>query len=591
MRATIPELLLPDRDRGFERVDQEPGRLERRPAMGGRNGDNDRRLTQQDPPLAMPEDDSGEIGPSQSRLLGERLETRNNFLAIGLVVDVNDAVGVIGVVAYQAVEQHHSAALGATQPLVRDPYIKHMMRECDPVVDVGRRNGHRPIVVGGAVADAGHPTNVGGMSPHMPDDESGDDIGNDIGNEAGNQNGVGPHPHPDDRLWRHPSETTGRGAGTDPITVPSSTSGATSDLLGDNARNLRSGRSLVLPLVLIALVLGSGLTMVVLSVVGAFDPPPARVVIEKVETSTEANLTTSEVVDRIRPTVVRVETTRGAATISATGVIYRSDGYVLTTADAVAGADSVLVITTDGRSFPAKIVGVDAADDIAVLSIDTPDVQPAVLGHPDELAPGEAVLALSLDTSVTAPTASAETITDTGRRLDTVGGSTLHDMIAADGAGIAFDDGVLCSDTGAVLGIFTTRSADPAATANGNADLAHARFATPIDYAVEVADAIVRTGVARVPWLGVMSDDLDSTTTARLGRAGTILTDVATDGPADAAGLQVGDIIVSIDESPVSSSTSLVVTLRSHEVGDSVTIAYIRDGAQRVTTTTLGNRP
>jgi len=591
LRAAIPELLLPDRDRGFEGVDQEPGRLECRAAMGGGNGDHDRRLAQQNPPLSMPENDSGEVGPSQARLLGERLETGNDFLAIGLVVDVNDPVGVIGVVAHQAVEQHHSTALGATQPLVRDPNIKDMMRERDPVVDVGRRYGHRPIVVGGAVADAGHPTNVWGMSPHMPDDESGDDLGNDLGDEAGNQNGVGPHPHPDDRLWRHPSETARRAGGTDSISDPSSNSGATSDLLGDSAQSVRSGRSVVLPLVLIALVMGSGLTMVVLSVVGAFDPPPARVVIEKVETSTGANLTTSEVVDRIRPTVVRVETTRGGAATSATGVIYRSDGYVLTTADAVAGADSVLVITTDGRSFPAKIVGVDAADDIAVLSIDAPDVQPAVLGHPDELAPGEEVLALSVDTSVTAPTTSAETITDTGRRLDALGGSTLHDMIAADGPNAAFDDGVMCSDTGAVLGIFTTRNADPAATANGGADLERVRFATPIDYAVEVADAIVRTGVARVPWLGVMSDDLDSTTTARLGRTGTILTEVAVDGPADAAGLLVGDIIVSIDESPVSSSTSLVVTLRSHEVGDSVTITYIRDGAQRVTTTTLGNRP
>ena len=587
LRAAIPELFLPDRDRGFEGVDQEPGRLERRAAMGGGNGDNDGGLAQQDPAFAMPENDSGEVGPPEARLIGERLETGNNFLAVGLVIDMDDTVGVVGVVAHQAVEQHHSAALGASQPLVCDPNIKDMMRKCDPVVDVGRRYGHRPIVVGGAVADAGHPTNLERMSPQTPDNEDGDDSRD----AAGEQDGLGPHPHPDDRLWRHPSETTGRVIGTDPNKDFASNSNAASDLLGDSARSRRSGRSVVLPLVLIALVLGSGLTMVVLSVVGAFDPPPARIVIEKVETSTATNLTTSEVVDRIRPTVVRVETTRGAATTSATGVIYRSDGYVLTTADAVAGADSVLVIATDGRSFPAKIVGVDTADDIAVLSIDAPDVQPAVLGHPDELALGEPVLALSLDTSVTDPTTSAETIADTGRRLDTVGGSTLHAMIAADGTGAAFDDGVLCSDTGAVLGIFTTRAADPTATANGSADLAHARFATPIDYAVDVADAIVRTGVARVPWLGVMSDDLDSTTTARLGRAGTILTDVAADGPADAAGLQVGDIIVSIDESPVSSSTSLVVTLRSHEVGDSVTVAYIRDGAQRITTTTLGNRP
>ncbi|CAB4322798.1 unannotated protein [freshwater metagenome] len=88
-----------------------------------------------------------------------------------------------------------------------------------------------------------------------------------------------------------------------------------------------------------------------------------------------------------------------------------------------------------------------------------------------------------------------------------------------------------------------------------------------------------------------MSDDLDSITTARLGRSGTILSEISADGPADVAGLEVGDVVVSIDDSPISSATSLVVALRSREVGDSVTISYIRDGAQRVTTTILGNRP
>ena len=551
--------------------------------MRRRNRDNDGGLSQHDPAFAMPENDSDEIGPTQARLLDECLHPGNHFLGIGLVIDMRDPRRALGVITNQAVEHHDSTTLRATQPLVRDPHIKRMVRKCDPCGDVGRRYGHPSIVVGGAVTDAGHPTIVDRMPPDLPD--------NNFGDEAGDGNEFGAHPHPDDRLWRHPSESQGQSDRTDSARNPESRNATINDGREPLRSMVRSGPSVLLPLALIALVLGSGLTLAALSVVGAFDPPPARIVVEKIETNTDANLTTSEVVDRVRPTVVRIETTRGGVVSSGTGVIYRSDGYVLTTADAVARADSVLVITTDGRSAPARVVGIDFTDDIAVLSTNLTDIESAVLGNTDELEPGETVLALSLDTSVTDPITSREVIADSSRRLDAIGGSTLHDMIAAAGTETRFDDGVMCSDTGAVLGIFTTRAADPTATANGGVDLPNTRFATSIDYAVKVADSIVRSGVARIPWLGVMSDDLDSITTARLGRSGTILSEISPDGPADVAGLQMGDVVVSIDDSPISSATSLVVALRSREVGDSVTISYIRDGAQRVTTTILGNRP
>ena len=536
-----------------------------------RRGDthHDRGLAQQHTALAVPQHDPAEIGPAPASLVGERPQTGHDLLGEGLVIDMRDPGRAIGVVAHETVEEHHGTTIGPTKPFIRDPDVEHMVCECDPGVDVGRRYGHPLIVVGGAVTDAGHPSSVLAMAPDTPDNENGD------------QNNFGPHPHPDDRLWRHPSETGGPLPRSEPTVAASR----------PRTQTMRAGRSVLLPLVLIALVAGSGLTLIGLSVSGAFDTPPARVVVENVEASTEANLTTTEVVERIRPTLVRIETTRGSATTAATGVIYRSDGYVLTTADAVTGADSVLVITGDGNSSPARVVGIDPTDDIAVLSIGTIDIEPAVLGHPDELAPGEAVLAVSLDTSPTDPITAPEMVADNSRRFDAIDGSTLHDMIAAEGTGTVFDDAILCSDGGVILGIFTTRSPDPTASTNGDTDLQRTRFATPIDYAVKVADSIVRSGTARLAWLGVMSDDLDSTTTARIGRSGTILTDVASGGPADTAGLQVGDIIVDIDDSPVTSSTSLVVALRSRDVGDSVTVTYIREGAQRLTTTILGNRP
>lgn len=390
----------------------------------------------------------------------------------------------------------------------------------------------------------------------------------------------GSHPHPDDRLWRHPSETTASN-GSPRATAPRS----------EAAVARRGGRSVLLPLALMTLVLGSVITLVVMSIAGAFDPAPTRVVIERVETDLGPSGPLETVVERIRPAIVRVEVRRGASTSFATGVIYRSDGYVITTADAVAGADSITVILADGRSMAARLVGVEQADDVAVLSIDGVTITPVVIGDPDTLAAGESAIALSVDSDPSAPTAVIETIAASGRRIDAEDGTTLHDMIQARGNGTVFDDAVLCAPNGAVLGIFTTRRPEAGGASGGTSIDPTTRFATPIDFAVEVADEIVATGSSQQPWLGVTSDDLDSVTIGRLGRAGTVLSAVTPGGPAATAGLRAGDIIVSIDDAPVISATTLVVALRNRDVGATVSITYIRDGAQRTTIATLTDRP
>jgi len=328
-----------------------------------------------------------------------------------------------------------------------------------------------------------------------------------------------------------------------------------------------------------------------LSVTGAFDPPAARIVIERVDTDTGGAAPIETIVERLRPSIVRLEVVRAGSSSMATGVIYRSDGYVITNAAAVMGADSITVTLTDGRRLPATQVGVDPVDDVAVLRIDTPDLTPVVLGNPDALAAGSQAIALSVDDGVAAPTAVLETIAASGQRFDTADGGTLHDMISAHSTGASFDDAILCAPDGAVLGIFTTRAPDrndPTASATVDPGT---RFATPIDFAVQVADELVATGAVQQPWLGVTSEDLDSVTAARLGRSGTVLTEIVPGGPAASAGLQNGDIIVTIDGAPITSATSLVVLLRAREIGTTISVAYIRDGVQRTTMATLTSRP
>lgn len=337
--------------------------------------------------------------------------------------------------------------------------------------------------------------------------------------------------------------------------------------------------------------LGSSVTLVTLSILGAFDPAPTQVVIERVETDPGPAGPIETVVERVRPAIVRIEVTRGDSITAATGVIYRSDGYVITTADAVEDADAITVFLADGRSVPARLIGIDADNDVAVLDTDGVTVTPVVLGDPDALAAGESAIALSVDADASAPTSVLETIAGGGRRVDAVDGTTLHDMIQARGTGTSFDDAVLLAADGAVLGIFTTRQPERDGAGGASSGDGSIRFATPIDFAVRVADEIVATGSPHQPWLGVTSEDLDSITLGRLGRAGTVLTDVTAGGPAEASGLRAGDIIVSVDDAPVISATSLVVALRNREVGATVSLTYIREGAQRTTVATLTDRP
>lgn len=509
----------------------------------------------------MPEHDPTDLGPGLPGAIGERSEPSHDLLVERLVVDVGDIGDTVRVITDETAEDDHCTAIGAPHPLGGDLQIETMLGAGDPCFDVGRWDRHGVMVVGGAVPDAGHPTSVVRMAP--PDTPEDDE-------------NFGPHPHPDDRLWRHPSETS-----------PSRESPRDTTVVAQIAASRRGGRSVLLPAALMALVLGCVITLVTLSIAGAFDPAPTRVVIERVETDLGPAGPIETVVERIRPAIVRIEVRRGDSISFATGVIYRSDGYVITTADAVEGADSIAVILTDGRSVAARLVGVEAADDVAVLSIDGVSVTPVVLGDPDSLAAGESAIALSLDSGTSTPTAVIETIAGSGRRIDADDGTTLHDMIQARGSGAAFDDAVLFAPNGAVLGIFTTRRPE---TGGANGDPT-TRFATPIDFAVEVADEIVATGSSRQPWLGVTSDDLDSVTIGRLGRAGTELTEVTGGGPAEIAGLRSGDIIISIDDAPVISATSLVVALRNRDVGSAVSITYIRDGAQRTTVATLIDRP
>jgi S1-C subfamily serine protease len=355
----------------------------------------------------------------------------------------------------------------------------------------------------------------------------------------------------------------------------------------------------------VSLMVGVAATLAVLSVTGTFDDGAVHTVVEQVEAEVPATAASeAQVADQVGPALVRVVATHGDDATSSTGVIYRSDGHLLTTADAVLGADGITVALDDGSVLAATVVGVDESTDVAVLDVDRDDMPTAVLGRVSDLSAGERAVALERPPESGSPSVAAGHLSALGIRLDTTDGTSLHDMIQAALDAVPSSSGaVLCSLEGAVLGLVTDR--EPAApahltptsteTSTSLASDAGAApetgmstlYATPIDYAAQLADEIIATGAVRHPWLGVLGDDLDPTAAAQLGRSGAVLTRVMPDGPAAASGLEEGDVVLAIDGVQVTSMSSLVVALRSHHDGDVVSLTFVRDGDQHAAMVTL----
>jgi putative serine protease PepD len=418
--------------------------------------------------------------------------------------------------------------------------------------------------------------------PDDPDDES----------------GFVPPLHPDDRLWRHPSEMAASNRAT-PAAAAKAAAPAS-----DRVHSVGVPR--VWTVAAASVLLGVAATLAILSVTGTFDGPSTRTVVEQVEADPVTGGTgEAAVTERVGPALVRVDAIRPTGTTTATGVVYRSDGHLLTTAGAVDGATSITVTTADGSVLPATLVGVDDTTDIAVLDVDRNDMTTAVMARVSDLAAGEQAITVERDPDATTPAVASGHVSALGLRIDTTDGSSLHDMIqAALETSPSSAGAVLCTGEGAVLGLVTDRqttgsphytptsvAVDGSTTTTSTAPSGMATlYATPIDYASQVADELIDTGTVRHTWLGVLGDDLDPGAAAVLGRSGATLTRVMADGPAAAAGLQEGDVVLALDGVQTTSMSSLVVALRSHRPGDVVAVTYVRDGDQQVAMATLTTR-
>ena len=380
--------------------------------------------------------------------------------------------------------------------------------------------------------------------------------------------------HPDDRLWRHPSEVARDRAAAAPTRPPrtGSTTWAVAGVVGMISALLTAG---------------------IIAAAGGFTTRtiPVRS-FERVNDAAipvvGSNLTSVvEVAERIRPSIVEVKVDSGTARSgSGSGVVFRSDGHLLTNRHVIEGASAVKVVASDGREHTARVVGSDADTDIAVLKVDA-SMPVAVLGTADRLRVGQQAIAIGSPLGlVGGPSVTVGVVSALARTVEGRDGPPLLDMIQTDAPiSPGSSGGALLDSAGNVIGI-TTAIAVSEVGAEGLG------FATPIDVARDVAEQLLTTGKVVHVWLGVRGEDLDSSTASTLGvTGGALVREVTKDSPAALAGVKERDVITQVNGKTVGSMSQVVLQLRDHKVGDTVRLTLHRAGQDRTVVATLTERP
>ncbi|MDA1117704.1 MAG: Do family serine endopeptidase [Proteobacteria bacterium] len=263
------------------------------------------------------------------------------------------------------------------------------------------------------------------------------------------------------------------------------------------------------------------------------------------------------------------------------GFIVSADGIVLTNAHVVQGASEITVKLTDRREFHAKLLGTDAATDVAVLRIDARNLPVVKLGNPAQARVGDWVLAIGspfgFENSVTAGIVSAK-----GRSLP---GDAYVPFIQTDVAvNPGNSGGPLFSLNGEVIGI----NSQIYSRSGGYQGLS---FAIPIDVVLRVKDQIVATGRASHARLGVNVQTLNQALAESFGMeraTGGLIAGVAPGSPAEKAGLLPGDVVLKFNGRPVADSGQLAGMVGESRPGDQVRFEVLRTGKKLELVATLG---
>lgn len=289
----------------------------------------------------------------------------------------------------------------------------------------------------------------------------------------------------------------------------------------------------------------------------------------------------------IAPSVVTIQANAAGGRSTGTGIVVSSDGEIITNHHVVEGATQVRVrLRGATEAVSAKVLASDAGNDLALVKLDSaPEgLVAATFADPDSLAVGDPVVAvgyaLDLDGG---PSVTSGIISALNRTLEIDAGA-LDRLIQTDAAiSSGNSGGPLINLNGQVIGVNTAVARSGFDTAANNIG-----FAIGVGEVLRVSDQLraVAGGEDRAQgYLGIALRNRDD------GGTGAVVAEVAADSPADKAGLAVGDVILEINDQPITGQNALIAIIRDLSPGDEVSIVVEREGDQRTLTATLVARP
>ncbi len=378
------------------------------------------------------------------------------------------------------------------------------------------------------------------------------------------QPGFRPPPHPDDRLWRHPSEL--RQYPIVPLGAPGRPPRA----------RVPAERGHPWFAVVAAGTVGAVLAGIGVVALGIGERVVDRPVIERVALDPVAaapGVQAAQVHDirrLVTPGVVGIGTPvatdkKGDGELVGSGVVVRNDGIVVTSGALLTGGD-VWVRLADGNSVVGDVVGTDPVTGLGVLDLQGGGYTPSVLAPHGDLMDGETsygVTARLAGGTTTAPGLVGEPqryVGPSGAAIDGVEVAGKPERLAL--------GGVLADPRGAVVGVTAAVDDD-------------SWYVMPVEVVNKVTNDLLRDGRVHGCWLGIEGMDVpDPTRAGSTSGGGTIVTSVVDDSPAALGGLRVGDTVVGLDERPIAEMPALNVALRAHSPGDHVDVQVHRpDGA------------
>jgi S1-C subfamily serine protease len=310
--------------------------------------------------------------------------------------------------------------------------------------------------------------------------------------------------------------------------------------------------------------------------------------------------TVENVAAAVSPSVVKITSVGGRQEAIGSGNIVTADGYIVTNDHVVQGFDSFTVTLSNGKNYPARVVGQDPQDDLAVLKISATGLKPIAFGDSSKATVGEFAIAIGypLGLKQTSTFGIVSGLNRTASETPSGPAGTLTGLVQTSAPiNPGNSGGALVNLQGQLIGIPTLSETDPqnGSSANGIG------YAIPSNRVLYVVTQLIDHGQVTNTgqgFLGIQAQDVTPSVASANGlsvQQGVLVTGFANDAtgksPAQQAGLRTGDVIVAVNGQAVSDNGDLASALLSRSPGTKVTVTVVRGSSQATISVTLGQRP